>query len=86
VNHLLYLHSIMEQVVTVEELSRLVKSGKTYAEISKILTDRYPSSRGFSQRSVRRFCHDNKIDKKSLLGKEKLDSAVREEVLEVGIT
>lgn len=73
----------MERVVTVEQIERLVKSGKTYLEISKDLTDRYPNLRGFSVRSVRRFCHDHKIDKKSLLGKGKLDAVVEEEVLEV---
>ena len=58
----------------------LVLAGKTYAEISKILISEAPATNGLSTRSVRRFCNDNNIDKKSLFGKEKIDELVEREI------
>ena len=75
----------MERLDLKENIEKLVKSGKTYEVISKELKDQNPDCCGFSARSVRHFCHDHQIDKKSLLGKEKLDSIVKEEVLQVKV-
>ena len=68
-----------------ENIEKLVKSGKTYEVISKELKDQNPDCCGLSARSVRCFCHDHQMDKKSLLEKEKLDSIVKEEVLQVKV-
>ena len=69
----------------IERVKQLVKSGKTYNEISEILKSDNPNNdmRGFSARSVRWFCHNNQIDKKNLFGKDKLDQVVMKEVSEV---
>ena len=75
----------MERLDLKENIEKLVKSGKTYEVISKELKDQNPDCSGLSARSVRRFCHDHQIDKKSLLEKEKLDSIVKEEVLQVKV-
>ena len=73
----------MEHLELKENIEKLVKSGKTYEAISKELKDQHPDCYGLSARSVRRFCCDHRIDKKSLVEKEKLDSFVKEEVLKV---
>ena len=73
----------MERLDLKEKIEKLVKSGKTYEVISKELKDQNPDSCGLSARSMRHFCHDHKIDKNALLEKEKLDSIVKEEVLQV---
>ena len=75
----------MERLDLKENIEKLVKSGKTYEVISKELRDQNPDCCGLSARSVRRFYHDHQIDKKSLLEKEKLDSIVKEEVLQVKV-
>ena len=75
----------MERLDLKENIEKLVKSGKTYEVISKELKDQNPDWCGLSARSVRRFCHDHQIDKKSLLEKEKLDSIVKQEVLQVKV-
>ena len=75
----------MERLDLKENIEKLVKSGKTYEVISKELKDQNPDCCGLSARSMRHFCHDHKIDKNSLLEKEKLDSIVKEEVLQVKV-
>ena len=75
----------METLDLKENIEKLVKSGKTYEVISKELKDQNPDCCGLSARSVRCFCHDHQMDKKSLLEKEKLDSIVKEEVLQVKV-
>ena len=75
----------MERLDLKENVKKLVKSGKTYEVISKELKEQNPDCCGLSVRSVRRFCYDYQIDKKSLLEKEKLDSIVKEEVLQVKV-
>ena len=62
-----------------------MKSGKTYEVISKELKDQNPDCCGLSAKSVGYFCHDHQIDRKSLLEKEKLDSVVKEEMLQVKV-
>ena len=73
----------MERLDLKENIEYLVKYGKTYEVISKELKGQNPDCCGLSTRSVRCFCHDHQIDKKSLLEKEKLDSIVKEKVLQV---
>ena len=73
----------MKRLDLKENIEKLVKPGKAYEVISKESKDQNPGCCGFSARSVRRFCCDHQIDKKSLLEKEKLDSIVKEEVLQV---
>ena len=75
----------MERLDLKENIEKLVKSGKTYEVISKELKEQNPDCCGLSVRSVRRFCHDHQIDKKSLLEKEELDSIVKQEVLQVKV-
>ena len=75
----------MKRLDLKENIEKLVKSGKTYEVISKELKDQNPDCCGLSARSVRRLCHDHQMDKKSLLEKEKLDSIVKEEVLQVKV-
>ena len=75
----------MKRLDLKENIEKLVKSGKTYEVISKELKDQNPDCCGLSARSVRCFCHDHQMDKKSLLEKEKLDSIVKEEVLQVKV-
>ena len=73
----------MERLDFKENIEKLVKSGKTYEVIPKELKYRNPDCCGLSARSVRLFCRDHQIDEKSLLEKEKLDSVVKEKVLQV---
>ena len=68
-----------------ENIEKLVKSGKTYEVISNELKDQHPDCYGLAARSVRRFCCDHGIDKKSLMEKENLDSIVEEEVLKIKV-
>ena len=75
----------MERLDLKENVEKLVKSGKTYEVIFKELKDQNRDCCGLSTRSVRRFCYDHQIDKKSLPEKEKLDSIVKEEVLQVKV-
>ena len=44
------------QVGDVEEL---IKAGSSYEEISNTLKTRFPGKRGFSVRSIKRFCSAN---------------------------
>ena len=74
-----------ERLDSKENTEKLEKSGKTYEVISKRLKDQNPDCWSLSARSVRRFCHDHQMDKKSLLEKEKLDSIVKQEVLQVKV-
>ena len=73
----------MERLNSKETIEKLAKFGKAYEIISKELKDQHPDCYSSSKRSVRHFCRDNQIDKKSLIEKEKLDSLVKEEILQV---
>ena len=75
----------MERWDLKENIQKFVKSGKIYEVISKELKDQHPDYCGLSARSVRRFCRDHQIDKRSLLEKGKLDSIVQEELLQVTV-
>ena len=67
-----------------ERVKKLILTGKTYEEISDILISEQPTEkRGLSARSIRRFCNDNQIDNKSLIGKKQLDETVQKELSKV---
>lgn len=71
--------STMEDV-PLELVDYLVKSGLTYSEISIRLKRRYPSIRGLSSRSVRRFCKENGITR---LCDNEIESLAVEAIMEV---
>ena len=75
----------MERLDLKENIEKLVKSGKTYEVISKELKYQNADCCSLSLRSVRRFCHDHDIDKKSPLKKEKTDLVVKEKLLRVKV-
>ena len=54
----------IEKVVTVSYIKKLVeKQAKTQREVSEILRQRYPGVEGRSERSVRRYCATNNIQR-----------------------
>ena len=54
----------IEKVVTVSYIKKLVeKQAKTHREVSEILRQRYPGVEGLSERSVRRYCATNNIQR-----------------------
>ena len=54
----------IETVVTVSYIKKLVeKQTKTYREVSEILRQGYPGVEGLSERSVRRYCATNNIQR-----------------------
>lgn len=54
----------IENVVTVSYIKKLVeKQAKTHREVSDILRQRYPRVEGLSERSVRRYCATNNIQR-----------------------
>ena len=61
-------------------IARLRKDGYTYKGISKYLQDLYPHQRGFSTRTVRRYCKENGLEK---MDETEIDEVVSEAVQEV---
>ena len=61
-----------------------VAAGATYEVISMSLQWRYPSQRGLSARSVRRFCAEEGIHYRSHLSDGQLDRLVASRVMSVG--
>ena len=57
----------------------------THHQISEELTRTFPGERGFSARSVRRFCQENNIHKTSRMSAPEVKSAVQEAVLKVSV-
>ena len=54
----------IEKVVTDSYIKELVeKEAKTHREVSEILRQRYPGVEGLSERSVRRYCAKNNIQR-----------------------
>ena len=70
-------------VSSLEEIKSLLLAGKTYAEISKLLQERSPSSRGLSAASIRVFCKTQNIGKHSLRSKSEVDRMVFNGISEV---
>ena len=55
--------SNISNFVSVTEMTSFIGKGLSYEEISDVLISKHPSQRGFSKRSIRRFCKENKINK-----------------------
>ena len=64
-------------------IADLVHQKKTYLEISTLLKTMHPDKKGFSERSVRRFCDANGISKQSKIDNDRLDDIVQEVVSKV---
>ena len=62
---------------------RVVDEHATHRQISEELRGLYPGRRGYSIRSIERFCHDNAIHKTSRLSEAAVEEAVAEAVAKV---
>ena len=69
----------LEEFVT----QRIISDGWTHKALSEHLTANYPSSRGFSVRSIERFCSERNIRRTSRLTKQEVEESVEQAVLEV---
>lgn len=69
------------------ELEELIlkrrEEGFTYPEISEELCAKFPGERGFSSRSVRRFCEEHGIRRSSYLSQKELSKVVATAVNQV---
>ena len=74
----------MELVRYEAEIRRYVSEGVSHASISRRLCHLVSSHRGFSERSVRRFCAERDIHYRSRLSDRELDVRVRSAVHSVG--
>ena len=72
-------------VPSICEISDMVKSGKTYAEISRTLQQKNPGSKGLSAISVRRFCKENCMNKNTCISDCNLDNIIRQSISEVTV-
>lgn len=61
----------------------ILEAGKTHAQIATELQARYPGERGFSARSVRRFCANYGITASSGLSDDHLDKVVASGIAKV---
>jgi hypothetical protein len=61
----------------------IYRERKTYHEISELLQRQYPNERGFSERSVRRYCKENGLFKQSGIEGATLDAMVKDVVSKV---
>ena len=61
-----------------------VRNGETYSQISQSLRNRHPGVSGLSDRSVRRFCRERSIRRRSHLTNAQLDCVVAHAVRTVG--
>ena len=61
-----------------------VNNGYTHQSIALELQQHYPSLRGLSARSVRRFCYRNQIHHSSRLSATEIDAVVERYVGQVG--
>lgn len=61
----------------------VLEAGKTHAQIAEELQARYPGERGFSARSVRRFCSNHGITSSSGLSDRHLDKVVASGIAKV---
>jgi len=64
-----------------EDIIQFFRENKTYSDISIILQGRYPEVRGFSVKSIKRFCKDHGISPR--ISRGEVDVMVREAVSEV---
>lgn len=61
----------------------LKREGHTTEMLSDILKSRFPGKRGFSVRSIERFCQDNRIVRKGYVSDQQLDEIVCNAVSQV---
>ncbi len=66
-----------------DEIRDMVHNGSTYREISQLLQRRHPGDRGYSERTIRRFCCDRDIRYRSGLTERDLREVVGRAVREV---
>ncbi len=65
---------------------KVVKDGWTYSKLSAHLKEQYPGVRGFSVRSIERFCGAKNIHKTSRLRAEEVDIAVAGAIVKVTVS
>ena len=70
----------IEKVVDPAVVTKWRKDGLTYAQISHKLHEMFPSQRGFTERSVRRYCKVHGIKK---MDEQEIDDIVSKAVVEV---
>ena len=72
--------------VSIEYVKDLVVTQqKAHSEVSLLLKEAYPDRRGFSLRSVRRFCLKNGIHAQNRLSNDELEQCTKEVVARVSI-
>ena len=64
----------------------VITKRKTLSEVSLLLKERFPHKKGFSLRSVRRFCFENGINLHNRLSNDELEQCTRDVVARVSIT
>lgn len=62
---------------------KFVEENLTYEELSKVLQQMYPGQKGFSVRSLQRYCSEESIHKTSRLSVRELNEVVQESVIQV---
>lgn len=73
----------MDERVSPQDVEELIKTGKTYKEISDILKTRFNGDRGFSVSSVKRFCSRNGLS--TIVSSETLELEISHAVDEVSL-
>ena len=58
----------------------VITQRKTHSEVSLLLKERFPDKKGFSSRSVRRFCFENGINLHNRLLNDELEQCTRDVV------
>lgn len=77
----------MEKITRLSELihREIVVAKKTHAQVAEELQDAFPGERGFSTRSVRRFCDRHDIHSRSQLSEQQIDTAVASAISKVSV-
>lgn len=74
----------LSEIISVSEMKRLVLTErKTHEEISFILQEMYPETRGLSSMSVRRFCNEHEIRTRTTLNDEEVEKEVSKALVQV---
>ena len=66
----------------ISTVAKYRKDGHSYKEISRQLQQMFPYQRGFSERTVRRYCKEHGLEK---MDEAEIDEVVSEAVREVNI-
>ena len=64
----------------------VITQRKTDSEVSLLLKERFPDKKGFSSRSVRKFCFENGINLRNRLSNDELEQCTRDVVARVSIS